>query len=290
MARTTTAILLTFLLAAPAAAADGVMRRSFDETPARAATQAAARQAGGAHAPSRPAGGLNTIGTAFLLPFYEVDTAGALTTLLAARNAFDVPNTIDVTYFDRAGAMVHAETFDVAPLGVVTRNLRDVAALPAETDGVRRGFALIEADQPLSGDFFRVDPAQNFAAGDRLVLAAEALCDLWDFRFLRGGGFSGGTDLVLYVDTPLGLDLASTPSITVVAYDEAGNELGAVDFWTQDVVNEMTAADVLEVLDEPLVNAGVFDVFFNDGTGGGLVYGTYSAEGRYSIGMHGTCY
>lgn len=289
--RTAMLTLGCLLLAAQAMAGDAVLRPIG---PGERAAMEARRAAGERpQAPSRLerfAAEINLSGPDFLLPLYEVDDDGALTTLFAARNSFDVPNEVTVTYFDRFGNPIKSELADIGPLGAVTRNIRDVTGLPTEGDGVRRGFALLSADSDLSGDFFRVDPASNFASGDRLVLASEALCDVWDFRFLRGGAFSGGTDLVIYVETPLGQD-AIDPSVHIEIFDEAGNLLGSVGVWTDLVVNKVTADEILDAAQPPLsTTAGIFDFFFDLATDGGLVMGTYSAENKYSIGMHGTCY
>ncbi|HEX2165347.1 MAG TPA: hypothetical protein VHM02_15495 [Thermoanaerobaculia bacterium] len=59
--------------------------------------------------------------------------------------------------------------------------------------------------------------------------------------------------------------------------------------WTALVVSRVTADEILATIGSPAA-AGIFDFFFDTLTGGGLVMGTYSAENRYSIGMHGTCY
>lgn len=289
--RAATLTLGCLLLAAQAAAGDAVLRPVGPE--ARAAMEA--RRDAGVERPeptrrARVGAGIHLSGPEFLLPIYEVDTAGALTTLFAARNSFDVANEVTVTYFDRFGTPIKSEVADIGPLGAVTRNVRDVSGLPAEGDGVRRGFAILSAVSNLSGDFFRVDPASNFASGDRLVLASEALCDVWDFRFLRGGPFSGGTDLVIYVEDPLG-ESAIDPSVQIEVFDEAGNLLGSVGMWTDLVVNKVTSDEILAAMETPsAASAGIFDLFFDPATGGGLVMGTYSAEDRYSIGMHGTCY
>lgn len=289
--RTAVITLGCLLLAAQAMAGDVVLRPVGPE--ARAALEA--RRAAGERAeattqPGRVAAAIDTVGPDFLLPLYEVDVDGALTTLFAARNAFDVPNEVTVTYFDRFGTPIKSEVADIGPLGAVTRNVRDVTGLPVEGDGVRRGFAILSAVSELSGDFFRVDPVSNFASGDRLILLSEALCDVWDFRFLRGGPFSGGTDLVIFVQEPLGPDeLLDVPSAIIEVFDEAGNFLGSVGLWTALVVNRVTADEILDAIASPAA-AGIFDFFFDSLTDGGLVMGTYSAEGRYSIGMHGTCY
>lgn len=229
---------------------------------------------------------------AFMLPYYEVDTTrSGVTTLWAVRNtSTSVLASMAVTYTDRSLTPVREEVVSISPGETLTVNLRDLG-LPAEPDGFARGTVWFESSEPvLAADAFQVDPEENFATGDLLVSTdGDYLCDLWSTRFAVGGPFSGGTDLRLYVETPLGDDpQTDDPSVRFEVFDEQGNVLGTVDYWTATNVVEIPATDVvLEVSDTTAF--GAFEVLLRAGTGGGIVTTEYRAEGRYSIGLGGTC-
>lgn len=295
MCRAFGSIVLCCSIALPISAGEVVLAKAVGAVRAeRAATGTTPAEAGeeprAGSLRSLQAAAMNSPGTLFFLPIFEVDTESELTTLFAARNLEEVQEFVTASYFDRSGSFIKNESFLLDPREVITRNLQDVTGLPVEPDGVRRGFLFVTGGS-MTGDFFRVDSGSDFASGDRLVVASTPyLCNAWELRFLRGGAFSGGTDMVIVVDTPLGDDhLADPHSVEIDVYDEAGGFLATAFLWTDLMVNKVSASQVLAAIGEPGINFGVFEVFFTPLTEGGLVQSTYSAEGRYSIGMHATC-
>ncbi len=76
------------------------------------------------------------------------------------------------------------------------------------------------AIQDLYGDYFRVDPLNKFATGDRLLPTESSLCNTWHVRFLSGGAFDGGTRLRFLVPEFEG----HSWRVTARVFDEQGLE------------------------------------------------------------------
>lgn len=223
----------------------------------------------------------------FLVPFYLVDTTDPFgtTTLFAVRNRSASNLDLSVQYVSPALDVMRQDNLTLGPRETLTRNVRDVAGLPADPDGFRRGFVrtTVTGSPPgvdnLTGDFLQVDVAGNFATGDRLFTAAD-LCDEQEIRFLD---FGDGTLLRILINSPQGGDeLGDPPSVTVGVLGEDGAVFPATDIFTGLFMIELTAAD-FTTLDFGTL---LFD-FSN--SSGGFVFAEYSAGGRFSVGMNGAC-
>lgn len=239
---------------------------------------------------------------AFVVPFFKVDRSNSQgeTTLIAVRNASEQPHDARISYFvDRIFPSNPdlVQTFSLAGNEVATFNLRDLPAITGGEggDAVIRGWILVEHldghGDSFSADWFRVNPAQDFATGGRMVdVDHSGTCTQWDFRYLVGGAFDGGTRIELFIDTPLGGNPSvHPPSATLEFYSEPGTFLGALNLFTNRQVVERNAANLLAQLPGSPSSFGSMVITFEPGTNGGLVGGTYRAEGRYSVGLNGTC-
>lgn len=236
-----------------------------------------------------------------VVPFFKVDrrSASGETTLIAVRNVTNQAHDARIRYWvDRIypSSPDVVQTFSLLPDEVVTINLRDLAGITGGAGGdqiIRGWLEVVHLDgsgDGLSGDWFRVNPAQDFATGGRMVdMDHSGTCTQWDFRYLVGGTFSGGTRLELFVDSPRGIASGAPPSATIDFYSEPGTFLGGVEVFSNRQVVELIASELLDLLPGSPANFGSMVVTFQSGTNGGLVTGTYRAEGRYSVGLNGTC-
>jgi hypothetical protein len=99
--------------------------------------------------------------------------------------------------------------------------------------GFKTGYVTLDSwpADAMTGDYFRVDPTNNFASGDELVNPERSPCLHWDSRFFNGGVFSGGTTFTFLVRGN------STGGISPVAvgqvYDDR-NASGTVQIYTAD--------------------------------------------------------
>lgn len=275
-------LLITLAIGAGAAAQAQVVITPLAETPAFAAP--------GFH--PTPAPKVDSPFAELVLPYFENDvTGGTLTsTLFAVRNpSISDGTTAVVSYFDVRGKLLTTENLSIAPSAVFTRNLRDVSGLAVDPDGFSRGFVVIQSQDPLSGDTFHVDPVGNFATGDRLIGMTE-LCLFWDFRLIQGGAFNGGTTLEVFVDTPLGASASDPPTVAVIVYDEAGKAFGTVALRMAQNSVSVPVGNILKALPGGLGPVfGSLWLVFSPASGGGHIQGFYTAEGRYSVGLKGSC-
>lgn len=245
--------------------------------------------------------------TSLMVPFFKVDRARGAgeSTLYAIRNtSATATHSVTVSYwvdhrFDPAADPDRVQTFQLGPREVRTVNLRDVPQLEggAGDDSLVRGWLVAEqttgSTAVLSGDWFRLTPDQDFATGGRMLDAAASpyTCTKWDQRFLVGGAFSGGTRLEVFVDTPLGSHPGTdAPSFVITFTNEAGTVQGsAVEVFTDRQVMELDVATLRAMLPDPRPAFGALEIVFQPGSGGGVVSGSYSARGRYSVELDGTC-
>lgn len=285
-------VLLVLLAGAPAGAADGVELKLGERPPANPASVTG----GGSVVPrfsDRPR-------DQFMVPMFKINrtSATAETTLIAVRNVAGEAHDVVISYFvDHVfSAPVlpdHEETFTLAAEATRTINLRDRPQLTGGqgNDAIIRGWVLVQhadgAGDALSADYFRVDDAQNFATGERMVdVDVSYTCTVWDLRYVAGGAFSGGTRLEVFTDTPLGF---GTPSFAVTFFDEPGNPLGTVTVSTNRQVAELNVAQLLALLPGSPSPFGAMEIVFAAGTNGGLIRGSYRAQGQFSVGLDGTC-
>lgn len=219
----------------------------------------------------------------FLLPFYRVDRELPFgeTTLFALRNVESDPTTVRAHFFSAGSSLLRQRDYQLAPREVVTVNLRDIP-------GLERGYALLTSlgGSKLAGDFFQVNPGQNFATGGLLVKTEPSfghLCRLWDIRFLKGGGFSGGTGFVVWVRNAPGIGSDDPVLVRMAYFDEDGESAGMIHI--RSSANAFTVRT-----DFPWqVDFGAVEILFTPESGGGLISGVYRAEDRYSVSVNGTC-
>lgn len=239
--------------------------------------------------------GLHEPAQVLVLPFFRVDRSNPTgeTTLFAVRNVLNQPVQIRVYYMDEMMRTQRADGPATLPSrGVRTINIRDVSGLAVDADGYSRGLVLItaSASSALSGDFFQVNPEEDFATGDRLIDAQRHpyICRLWGMRFLNGGPFSGGTSLNVRLYGAPGTGAGAPPAFQLGFFDEAGQLLSTVFVQSATFLMELAMKDLLPP-DAGYPAFGAVELLFSPQVSGGLVAGTYSAEGRFSIGMTGMC-
>lgn len=236
-----------------------------------------------------------------MVPFFRFDRGNITgeTTLIAVRNASNEAHDVIITYwvdhvFDPMAEPDLVQSLSLVPNKVVPINLRDLPELDggADNDNIIKGWLMVEhaegVGDSLSADWFQVDPDEDFATGGRMIdIDHTGTCSQWDFRYITGSGFDGGTELRVFIDTPLGL---GTPSFSVSFYSEAGAFLGGVSAITNRQVADINVeTELFPFLPAPPPDSGSMEITFSGGTNGGIVLGTYSAEGRYSVGLNGTC-
>ena len=220
-----------------------------------------------------------------IVPGFEVEVGDPTgpTTFFAVRNTSDAQISAEVAYHsERAGAEpLRTDVFVLEPQQTLTRNVRDNLADLDVAGGFARGLITItEAGGTtatnLEGDYFRLDPGNAFATGDRLQRASD-LCLKQEIRFVD---FGSGSELRILVDQPQGSDLSS---FSYTAYNEAGEMIAGDDFFTSD---HLTTIDVPALGITNSFGTVVFD-FTN--SGGGFASAKYSAFGVYSVELNSAC-
>ena len=228
--------------------------------------------------------GVNAAWNGLMLPGYSLDMAnpGGPTSFLAVRNTTDAPQNIHVAYYgenlDDGPLRVDGVNLDAG--GTYTHNLRaNLQGLDPDNDGVANGFVVVtdgngDADT-LTGDVLRVDFANDFATGERL-LAFDDFCLNQEIRFVDFG--SGSEFNVVLRDPP-----ASGPVMTVTSFDEAGNQLAQVNVTDRRQVQRIP-------IDNLVANQSFGTLVFDFGPSqGGVVTARYSAFGRFSTELRGAC-
>jgi len=281
-------------------------------------------------AAAMPAAAQGQPSTDLLLPFFEVDVERpGLTTVFAVGNDAEVPVDVEVTVYSNWGIEILRVPLTLDAKAVKTVNLYDwlvLGKLPSNTLGIETlthvqqalcgqrserdqlfysteiafnhavGFITVSAQgdpRPamLWGDFFLVDPTQDFAQGEALVdlrrgTDCSGLCQRHGLRFLSGGAFDGGTKIVIWAGS------AGEPSLDgrypenhetaarAIFRDEAGNVLEERELGFMSV-------EVIEVsslgLSEPF---GWIELITEADT---FIAVDYSAENRYSAALRPFC-
>lgn len=276
--RTAFAAVLTFALTLPSAVAGQVILRPHDPVAAERAVESSGAALGVLESK------IDEPASLLFVPFYEVDTdsASGTTTLFAVRNITAAPLDLDVRYRAPDGTVLRQDLVSLAARETLSRNVRDVAGLPADPDGFARGFVMVQVDAPpgtmVVGDYLQVDVGDDFATGDRMVSLAD-LCDLAEVRFFD---FGAGTELRILVNVPRGTEPGDPPTFTVTPYGEDGATFPATDVFVDTFTVRLDAADFTGLAFGTLV-------FNFSPASGGLVYAEYSADGRFSVGMNGAC-
>ncbi|MEM1177546.1 MAG: hypothetical protein AAGM22_04325 [Acidobacteriota bacterium] len=241
-----------------------------------------------------------------LLPLYAVDTNDpeGTTTLWALRNDSLESVDVEVLYYepDAPQAFQRRDVFTLAAKSIKTVNVRFVENLEVSPDGFARGYvifrALTDGFDQLQGDYFLITPGENFASGFRLVNIDEGsvhneLCRSATIRFMRGGGFSGGTTYRIWfeADTP---PAGSQTVVTYAVYDEPGNLLLEAELPVEDSAFDIDIATLLGPF-QGLVNFGAVEFSFSGTVGSparnrlGTVSGVLDALGSYSVGIESSC-
>ncbi|MEM6796627.1 MAG: hypothetical protein AAF725_21830 [Acidobacteriota bacterium] len=232
-------------------------------------------------------------GDELVLPHYEVDLTnpGGRDTLFAVHNVTSDPTTIIVSVRSNLGTG-DSQTVPLAPNETRSFSVRNFGGLAPNVEGIATGWVEILEEGAISafptsviqGDYFLVDPENDFASGDRLLNTTEAgssfdLCRNFDIRFFNGGGFDGGTDVFFYVNELLP---GPAPELSFVVFDEAGALRGSGNL-NLPFQNARISASAL-VGDVPF---GMLKFGFISGFG--HLSSTLNALGRFSVGVNGLC-
>ena len=222
-------------------------------------------------------------GFALLLPVYVVNPVTALTTLFAVHNPTAAAIVVHASYRPDDGSAFTEEDHELAAHATWTRNLRDVAsgALILGSVVLSAKDATTAVPVRVGGDYFIVDPGENFASGNELLDWSDDGCEQWDSRVLNGGLFDGGTRFHFYTPAnPPG------PATHVVAVGDVYNEAG--DFVGAALISSGTTATVISASDIAGLPAfGAIEWLLTQGKGALMT--TFSASGRYSVGVSTVC-
>ena len=259
--------------------------RSVDET-------GADRTSTDAEAPTK----LTALASRLLLPYFQIDTTAAEgeTTLFAVRNESTAPVEIEIRYYttDRPHAPQFTEQRTLGAKQVSTVQMRTlVANLLVDDDGIASGYLTIEAlsgDAVLHGDYFQLTADQGFATGHRLVNIDPAsndneLCTLQTIRFLNGGPFDGGTQLVVWLEADSQPTFAE-PVLFYSVYNEAGALIFSHELFADQVAMRLPVATLVQPIP---TSFGALEIQFNNTVG--HVSAVLSALGLYSVGFEATC-
>lgn len=242
---------------------------------------------------------VTTAGYRALIGAFEVedDNPNGPTTLIAVRNEKTSPLNLNI-FASGGGTVSLNRSYLLDPAEVKTLNLRDVLQGILDPDGFRRGALVAEDDdrfgaadttpESFSGDFFNVDPGQDFATGGNLGGNRHSdlsYCHVITTRFLLGGVFTGGTIVSAYIGSGQGDGPDDPPTVVGTVYTEPGVEVGTFELKAQSGTHSVRfrAADVVPAgvafgsirLEFPGTNASVFT--------------EHRAAGRFSVGVPGTC-
>jgi hypothetical protein len=241
----------------------------------------------------------STTTSRLLLPYYEVETnkADGISTLFALRNESLASIEVDILYYevDAPAAPQKTERVTLTAKQVKTVNIRDVQNLEVDGDFFARGYAVFQtvgaAGPVLSGDYFRVDPANDFAVGERLAdisptSSKDERCSIYSVRFIRGGVFSGGTRMFYWLDSST---LQTDPgTMTYSVYNEAGQLLTLGQIPTPDVVSGgINLESILGNL-PPTEIAGVVEIQFKSGLLGHIAL-EMRAFSRFAVSFTAAC-
>ena len=290
----TLALALTFLAALPLMALPETgLRASLEAPPAEESSSEVAEKR------AVPSGDV-------LLPLFEVDQSDAAgtTTLWALRNDSLSSVDVEVLYYepDAPQLFQRRDVFTIAPKSIKTVNIRFVENLEVGPDGFTRGYvifrALTDGANQLQGDYFLITPGQSFAAGFQLVnidmeSSQNELCSTQTIRFMRGGGFTGGTTYRIWfeADTP---PMGSNAVVSYAVYDEPGNLILEAELPVEESAFDVDIQTLLGPF-QGTVNFGAVEFSFSGTVGSpprnrlGTISGVLDALGSYSVGIEATC-
>jgi hypothetical protein len=195
-----------------------------------------------------------------LVPYYESDRKdpNGVNTLFAVRNETDRELPVRILYVGVLGAVEQqVQEISLPANALRTVNLRDVPGLPADADGVARGLVILgvighdgESSDLLSGDFFVVDPATDFATGNTMLNmslddSGNEFCAEWGSRFFHGGAFSGNSTFRFVVDEAAGGTEIDPPTAVGTVYDEGGVALSSFEIRTDLNSFELSSGQIV---------------------------------------------
>jgi len=219
--------------------------------------------------------------------------------LYAVRNVTANDVNIAPDYFMPDGTTVNGPVEVLKAGATKTVNFGDVMGLPAGGNGVVVGAAAISVvdaagnalqTAALTGDYFFVDPVNNFATGDPLLNGG---CNRSTTRFADGGVFDGTTFTIAVpgwvasaapgFDSPSG----SAPLVNVVVYDEPGNVVDNATLSAASGIFSVTTADLM-VAGLSFPTFGSIEWTLEDSQKGYFTW-AMNAGGKFSVGMAGAC-
>ncbi len=228
--------------------------------------------------------------SSLIMPLF-LDFPGGEVSLFAVRNASDSPINLGVAYVLADGTAITDDT-TLGAQDTLTVNIRDVP-LPDDPDiGAPIGYVIFDVldnqggflDNPvLVGDWYFVDLANDFAFGASLPSFSD-LCGSISTRYGTGGVFNGTEFFIL---TPDNLSGNNTALADVDIYDEQGVSFGSFIYSSDKTVSTITTDAIMNAgIDIPAFGSFVWN--FRNGDRG-FVSGSTSADGRFSIGLEGSC-
>ena len=237
-----------------------------------------------------------TFGSKLLLPLYIVDTTSSTgpTTFYAIRNESTETVDVEIKYYETNQPQTpqRLDTLSLGGKAIDTIDVRSVANLAVDPDGFARGYIVFEAEDgeaPLSGDYFQINNAENFASGNRLVNIDPTsrgydLCTRFSMRFLDSVlAFDSGTVYSVWFEAT---EPHSGIAFAYSVYNLAGGD-SLLDFvHNRAAVAFEVPASILRVDVEDEFGAIEFE--FPIGTVG-HISAVLSALGRLSVGFEATC-
>lgn len=217
------------------------------------------------------------------LPGYEVSSrADGLTTIFSVHNHSDRPASVLIEYFDTSGNLLVDQELRLGGKQTRTIDVRSIRGLGGGRRRAIRGRIQItqtaggssRAGSDLTGDYFFLDPAGNFATGDQL-LRREDHCSSLLVRLLD---FGSGAKLRLFSSRPQG---DGTPTARFTVYNEAGDRVDSGELFVDEQIEILNARDLTPV------RFGTLELQYLEG--GGSLSVEYSASGRFSVAMNATC-
>lgn len=250
---------------------------------------------------AQPEGNLDFSAATFV-PFY-MDTPAGEVTLFAFHYRGVFGGDVELEFITNDGNSMTAIR-EVEQDGTVTINVRDLE-LPVDPDlGGPAGMVFLRAldsdEQVLAGDWFFVDPVNDFAISGRMPTTIPNLCGAMRLRYAKGGGgVFDGTDV--FISFPFLADHGGGPGepITVariIAFDEQGVLAGPQLIVSSEKVVTRISTQELETMalakGYSLPTFGVLQISFGaaQSSAEGYVVGAMRAEGRFSVSVEPFCH
>lgn len=266
-----------------------------------------------------------------LVPYFEVDKTTGLSTSFAVGNAGGTSVPVVVSVYSNWGVKIFDSRFTLGPYDVQSasiggwivygvlpdrtltsselehiyaalsgqRSPRDNLYYSSNTGGKAIGFVEIRAEgarpDVLWGDYFILDPAENFAQGDVLVnidrsQLCDGLCKKHTLRFMEGGSFDGGTEIMIWNNRKGTASASSSyPTLTKATmtarfYDEAGTLLRTRTFRFMPL-ETLKISDIKNEFN-PSSNFGWVEFDSNTDS---VMSVRYKAQGKLSVGLRSWC-